>query len=72
MKLLAVAAAQSRERLGLIRSPRGERRWQALVGRLRRATSEGLFNSAWNDAQQWQIDEAIGQALSKSLERATA
>ena len=69
---LAAAAAQSRERLGLTRSPRGERRWQALVGRLRRAMSEGLFDSAWNDAQQWQIDEAIGQALSARLERATA
>ena len=69
---LAAAAAQSRERLGLIRSPRGERRWQAFVGRLRRAMSEGLFNSAWNDAQQWQIDEAIGQALSAHRERATA
>jgi hypothetical protein len=69
---LAAAAAQSRERLGLIRSPRGERRWQAFVGRLRRAMSEGPFNSAWNDGQQWQIDEAIGQALSARLERATA
>jgi tetratricopeptide (TPR) repeat protein len=69
---LAAAAAQSRERLGLTRSPRGERRWQALVGRLRRAMSEGLFDSAWNDAQQWQIDEAIGQALSARLERVTA
>jgi hypothetical protein len=34
--------------------------------------SEGLFDSAWNDAQQWQIDEAIGQALSARLERVTA
>ena len=69
---LAAAAAQSRDRLRLTRSPRGERRWQALVGRLRRAMGEGLFDSAWNDAQQWRIDEAIGQALSESLERATA
>jgi hypothetical protein len=69
---LAAAAARSRERLGLTRSPRGELRWQALVGRLRDALSEGPFVSAWDDEQRWQIDEAIGQALSAHSERATA
>ena len=42
---LAAAAARSRERLGLSRSPRGELRWQALLGRLRRAMSEGPFEA---------------------------
>ena len=69
---LAAAAARSRERLGLTRSPRGELRWQALLGRLRRAMTEAPFDSAWDDAQRWQIDEAIGRALSAHLERATA
>ncbi len=69
---LAAAATRSRERLGLPRSPRGELRWQALLGRLRRAMTEGPFDSAWDDEQRWQIDEAIGQALSARLERATA
>jgi predicted ATPase/class 3 adenylate cyclase len=68
---LAAAAARSRERLGLTRSPRGELRWQALVGRLRDALSGGSFARAWDDEQRWQIDEAIGQALSAHSERAT-
>ena len=69
---LVAAAARSRERLALTRSPRGELRWQALVARLRRAMTEGPFDSAWVDGQRWQIDEAICQALSEQPERATA
>ena len=69
---LTAAAAHSRDRLALTRSPRGEGRWQALTGRLRRAIGEGPFDSAWEEGQRWQIDEAIGQALSAHLERATA
>ena len=69
---LAASAARSRERLGLTRSPRGELRWQALIGRLRRTMTEAPFDSAWDEAQQWQIDEAIRQALSSQIERATA
>ena len=61
---VAAAASRSRERLGLTRSPRGDRRWQALLGRLRRAMTDGLFDRAWDDAQRSQIDEAIRQALS--------
>ena len=69
---LAAAAARSRERLGLHRSPRSELRWQALVGRLRRAMTDAPFNTAWSDAQELQIDEAISQALAAPRERATA
>ena len=69
---LAASAAGSRERLCLTRSPRGELRWQALIGRLRRTMTEAPFDSAWDEAQQWQIDEAIRQALSSQIERATA
>jgi len=61
---LAAVAARSRERLGLRRSPRGEVRWQAFVGRLRRAMSEAPFDSAWQDAQQEQVEDAIRHALS--------
>ena len=60
---VAGAAARSRERLGLIRSPRGELRWHALVHRLRRAMTEGPFGSTWDAAQRLPIDDAIGQAL---------
>ena len=69
---LAAAAARSRDRLGLHRSPRGELRWQALVGRLRRAMTDGPFDTAWDDGQRLQTDEAISQALSAHRERATA
>ena len=69
---LAAAAARSRERLGLSRSPRGEERWQALVGRLRRTLTDAPFESAWDDGERWQIDDAIAQAISAQPERATA
>jgi predicted ATPase/class 3 adenylate cyclase len=66
------AAAQSRQRLALKLSPRAERRRQALIGALRRAMTDAPFESAWNEARNWEIDEAIGQALSPVGERATA
>ena len=69
---LAGAAAHSRQRLGLTLSPRAERRRQALIGRLRRTLTEGPFDSAWDEAQHWQVDEAIRHALSPQSERATA
>ena len=69
---LAAAAARSRDRLGLHRSPRGELRRQALIGRLRRAMTDAPFNTVWDDAQLLQTDEAISQALSAHRERATA
>ena len=45
---LAAAAARSRERLGLTRTPRGELRWQAHLGALRRAMAKASFDSARN------------------------
>src|SRR5205085_3598507 len=69
---LAAAVARSRERLGLTRSPRRELRWQALVGGLRRTMTEAPFESAWDEAGRWQIDEAVRHALSSQSERATA
>ena len=62
-------ASVRQRRLGRIRylHQHGE-----LVGRLRRAVPEGPFDSAWDDGQRWQIDEAICQALSVQPERVTA
>ena len=68
---LAAWAAGSRDRLGLPRSPRSESRWQVLIGGLRRTMSDAPFDTAWGEAQQWQIDEAICHALA-TQERATA
>jgi predicted ATPase/class 3 adenylate cyclase len=68
---LLAAAAKSRERLGLeVRSPRGELRWQARLEELRRALPEMQFAVAWQEAQQWQIDDAIRNALSTQDETA--
>ena len=69
---LAAAVAKSRERLSLTRSPRNEVRWQALVGKLRRTMSDLPFEAVWDDAQQWQIDDAVREALSVQSERVTA
>lgn len=69
---LAAAAARSRDRLGLARAPRAELRWLALVGKLRLAMTAAPFERAWQEAQQWPMDEAIGQALAPQRERATA
>lgn len=69
---LVAASARSRERLGLTRSPRSELRWQALIARLRRTLTDAPFEGAWDEGQEWQIDEAIRHALSAQGERATA
>ena len=69
---LAAAATKTRDRLGLIRSPRAEHHWQALVELLRSALTDGPFAAAWSDAQQWQIDDAVRLALSPLAEPATA
>jgi predicted ATPase/class 3 adenylate cyclase len=69
---VAASAAQSRARLGLTRSPRGELRWQAFVARLRHAMTEGTFDTAWNNGKRWQTDDAIARALSTAGETTTA
>jgi predicted ATPase/class 3 adenylate cyclase len=69
---LAAAVAKSRERLGLTRSPRRELRWQALIGGLRRTMADAPFDNAWDEAERWQIDDAVRHALSAQSERATA
>ena len=56
--------------------PEAERRARAALAgadrRLRRTLTDGPFDGAWAEAQQWQIDEAIRHALSAQVERATA
>jgi len=56
---IAAAAAASRERLSLIRSPRSEMRWQRHVDALRAAMGDESFHAAWNGGSQTGIDEAI-------------
>ena len=68
---LAAAAAKSRERLGLTHSPRDALRWQELVAKLRRTMGDA-FDGAWDEAQHWEIDDAIRHALTAQFERVTA
>ena len=70
---LAAAAANSRQRVRLLaRSSRGESRWQEHLDGLRRALPELQFDSGWQEAQEWQIDSAIRNALSTESETVTA
>ena len=69
---LAAVAAKSRERLGLVHSPRSEARWQARLTEMRAAVPDLQYSGLWLEAQQWQIDNAIRQALSAQRETATA
>ncbi|MBA2413983.1 MAG: hypothetical protein H0V63_14355, partial [Burkholderiaceae bacterium] len=65
---LAAAAARSRERLGLVRSPRSEQRWQAELDRLRQAVSVTDFDAGWVDGWDWQVDDAIRSAVATRAE----
>jgi predicted ATPase/class 3 adenylate cyclase len=56
---LASAAAASRERLSLIRSPRGEMRWLVHLEALREAIGEAAFETAWSAGRHEGIDAAI-------------
>jgi len=55
-----------------VRSPRGNARWQAHLDALSRALPDAQFGIAWQEAQEWQIDNAIRNALSLQDETATA
>ena len=64
MLQLASAAACSRDRLRLLRSPRTEKRWQTQLDAVRKAVADDWFDSAWSEGRNWQVDEAIARALS--------
>ncbi len=65
---LAAAAAGSRHRLNLVRTPRTELAWQAaLTGWRERLQSEG-FDEAWFEGSEWNVDHAIQSALGKQHE----
>ena len=57
-------AAFSREKLGLVRPPRIEQRWQMQVEALRRAMSGPAFDAAWSEGRACEVDDAIRSAVS--------
>jgi predicted ATPase/class 3 adenylate cyclase len=64
---LAAAVGVSRDKLGLTRPARRERRWQADVALLREATGGDEFDAAWNEGRDWPVDRAIrGAALAEA------
>jgi tetratricopeptide (TPR) repeat protein len=60
---LAEMAQATRERLALVRSPRGEARWQAQMERLRAAAPAAGFNDALQEGRRMGTDAAVDTAL---------
>ena len=65
---LASAAAASRGRLRLGRSPRDERRWLALVDKLREAMGSTAFIAVWEEGRGWELETALQRVLSARSE----
>ena len=69
---LAAAAASSRQRLSLVRAPRTELVWQALLADWRERLPSEAFDEAWHEGSEWNVDHAIQSALGKQHEAAHA
>ena len=63
---LAAASTQVHERLGLTRSPRAERRWQAYLDELSEVPDDTDYFGEWLEGQRWTVDDAVRQALALS------
>ncbi len=62
---LAGAADQAHVRMAQVRTPREERRWLALLERLRTALPDDKFKAAWQLGQGWETKEAVRAALNE-------
>jgi tetratricopeptide (TPR) repeat protein len=72
---IAAATTLARQRLGLVRRPAAEKRWQARLEALRQPLRDEVFVAAWNEAwDQWETEDAIRSArdLPQALETASA
>jgi tetratricopeptide (TPR) repeat protein len=72
---IAAVATATRQRLGLVRRPATEPRWQACLEALRKPLGDEHFVAAWNEAwDQWETEDGICTALAlpQHLEEATA
>ena len=63
---LAAAAHAARESARLERSPRAQRRYEALRAALRAETTDADFDLAWRQGQGWDGGEALRRALESS------
>ncbi|MEI8029339.1 MAG: hypothetical protein WCH35_06125 [Comamonadaceae bacterium] len=65
---LAAAATMSRDRLRILRPQRSEQRWQMHLDEIRQVNNGAGFDAAWNEGRNWNVDHAIGTALSMQSE----
>ncbi len=65
---LAAAAQQLRFNAGLVRSKRGDARWQALLGELWPGEGDLSLSPAWSAGQAWDTAQALREALRLSLD----
>ena len=56
----------ARERLGLVRPSRNERRLQAEFAAMRQSLGDAAFEAAWKDGQRCEVEEAIRRALTSA------
>ena len=61
---LLASAAATRERLRLPRSPRDQRKWENGIAASREALGEAAFDAAWEMGRTWEIERAVGCAIS--------
>lgn len=57
------AVSCQRDRLALIRSPRYEQHWRAMVAAARADLGDTAFDAAESQGRDWELEEAIRQAL---------
>ena len=69
---LVGAIELARERLSLGRPPKAEERWSTQIAALRKALPADEFDVARGEGRQWQIDDALRQALSVQTELVVA
>jgi predicted ATPase/class 3 adenylate cyclase/tetratricopeptide (TPR) repeat protein len=59
---IAAAAAHSRQRLSLARTPPAETAWQSQLAGWRQAMSDAGFEAEWQIGAEWSVDQAIAAA----------
>ncbi len=70
---LCGAIEASRDRLALSQAPRSEQQWKVRLVAERAALGQVEFDSAWNEGQSWELQEAVQFARSATVtEAATA
>jgi hypothetical protein len=65
---LSAAADRARTRFRLARSQHTERRWQTHTAKMRQALTGTAYESIWEQASAWDIEDAIRIALSTRRE----